>query len=459
MISCLLLYGCPSAAPSPAPTTSSDTGTPPESGDTGTPFVPDPDWIPIDGVTWTGDPGDTLGDEFTVGDPDGDGDAEIIATRRSPLVGPTEYRSAETQGALLIDGVPPAGPARGVARTEWVEPAVDHGSFGRLATVVGDVSGDGFPDVAMSGLDAEVMVLVFPGTTTGIFGITDAELILSKLNTDDDFEWNHAPIVPCGDVSGDGLDDLCAGDRVFWGPVGSAIDETYADVALLSSVRPEGYALHDEEPIDMDADGTAEIVLAMFSVEQIGDPPRVGRFDASVAGVRDVTQPDTTWGAADGIGALAHGDLDGDGVDDLVVSQGLGSDQSGQRTFVLTNLVGGALTDAPISLAARYGDALGTDVTVGDFDGDGQLDLATAIVSREVPSERVAVFTGPLGAGDGSEDDAAAIWLPPTSNTWVNLGAGDLDADGRDDLVIARPTDEAAGPRAGALIFLSGAGL
>ncbi|MEQ1567869.1 MAG: hypothetical protein ABMA64_19675 [Myxococcota bacterium] len=459
MISLTLLLACPSVGPLPNPpagTTDTGNGTP-DTGDSGAPgFVPDPDWVPLDGITWTGDPGDLLGAEFTVGDADGDGDAEIVATRLTLLTGPTEYRSAETHGALLIEGVPAGGPARDMARAEWVEAAVDHGSFGRWATVVGDVSGDGTPDVAMSGLHAEAMVLVYSGEAAGDFGIVDANLVVSKANDDGDYEWSHAPIAPCGDVSGDGLDDLCAGDRVFWGPVPATVDESDADLAFLSPGRPEGYVLQDVEPVDMDADGVNEVVLAMFSVEEIGDSPRLGRFDASTAGERDVTQPDTRWDA-DGLGSLDHGDLDGDGVDDLLVHPGA---SPGQPTFVFTDTMGGAVTDAPVRLSARHDHAFGTRLAVGDFDGDGQQDLAGSATNTMPEGERVVVFSGPVSPGDWSEDDATAIWLLPSSNNpLAALGAGDIDADGRADLVIGRTGDESGGPGAGALTFLSGAGL
>ncbi|MFE2140049.1 FG-GAP-like repeat-containing protein, partial [Streptomyces sp. NPDC059466] len=125
---------------------------------------------------------------------------------------------------------------------------------------------------------------------------------------------------------------------------------------------------------------------------------------------------------------LTAADLDGDGFTDLVVGspgEDLGSVRDAGRHTVLWGSVGGLIA------ASVIGDGR-SETRAGDFDGDGHLDLATADRMRYGPFGRggAAARTGPLG------DPDVRIYA---------MEAGDVDGDGRTDLVVSSGARAAAG--------------
>ncbi|GAB3314619.1 FG-GAP-like repeat-containing protein [Larkinella ripae] len=115
--------------------------------------------------------------------------------------------------------------------------------------------------------------------------------------------------------------------------------------------------------------------------------------------------------------AIAVGDFNGDGRDDLVVA----NISSNNVSVLLGNGSGGfgEATNIPVGIAP-------SSVAVGDFNGDGRADLAIAIAY-----ENVAVL---LGNGSGGFGAPATFSIGTTANS---VTVGDFNGDGRADLVVA----------------------
>lgn len=140
-------------------------------------------------------------------------------------------------------------------------------------------------------------------------------------------------------------------------------------------------------------------------------------------------------------GTLASGDLDGDGLVDLVAVRGGAQPTTGEVVF-LRNTGGGAFA-APVVLPVLATPQAGQNVlplavTLGDLDGDGHLDVAAACVLPQVVGVPgyVAVAKGLAGGGL-----APAVMLPTGQSFTNSIDLADMDLDGDTDIVVSNWAD------------------
>ncbi|MFT5457462.1 MAG: hypothetical protein ACI9K2_003956 [Myxococcota bacterium] len=147
------------------------------------------------------------------------------------------------------------------------------------------------------------------------------------------------------------------------------------------------------------------------------------------------TQREVVWtapaGAPDLGEALALGDFDGDGLDDLAA----GAPEAGTVTVYAGT--GRGLADVPAGVLTHAGDRFGLSLHTLDANGDGHADL---LVGQGEGAGAAHLF---LGGPDGLaaepawsvSDDPDALGLQLGSV----LGSVDVDGDGRDDALIGAP--------------------
>jgi len=128
----------------------------------------------------------------------------------------------------------------------------------------------------------------------------------------------------------------------------------------------------------------------------------------------------TTGGIATGQD-IAAGDVNGDGLLDLVSSDG------SESVAVFLNLGGGAFATG---VAYDSGNRNMRGVTLADFDNDGALDIAVANPDSDRPQAAVSVL---LNNGDGTFG-AFSKWR--VSDRPEVVAVADIDGDGNADLVV-----------------------
>jgi hypothetical protein len=128
--------------------------------------------------------------------------------------------------------------------------------------------------------------------------------------------------------------------------------------------------------------------------------------------------------------ALAWGDADGDGWLDLAAGR-----EAQGSTRVLRNLGGSLAPASAPDLDSFLEPSTSRALLFVDMTGDGRLDL---LESNESTSSRVYINDG---GSPSSEDptpfvDGYGSWYPSSPRPSSALGAGDLDADGDQDLLL-----------------------
>lgn len=390
---------------------------------------------------------------------------------------------------LLLALSAAALPAWGQQATGAITGIADETFFGEQLAA-GDLDGDGLPDLLVrSRAGSQYRLRLFPGASgfpTTDLRADESALVLAEYAADP----ASARDFVVGDFDGDGFDDVIVQSGLFCGGANVTIDGALGD-AVSTSALAVG---------DLNGDGIDDLVVggvlvpdasesvyfvflggARFAELCAGGAAPLTQLDAAMA-VRVETQP----GAAR---ALATGDLNGDGYDDLLLADT--SDRTsafGAARGAVFAFFGGAVLPPSREVTADRNDAdatfLGTgddggewpdaarltlrsSLAAGDLDGDGFDDLvvATRWASGYGVSVRreVLVFRGSAALAGAFTPEAASgriafsneLWLPPPGEE-VLVAVADLDGDGAADLLgAAAPLDEyrASWARLGPLAF------
>jgi hypothetical protein len=181
---------------------------------------------------------------------------------------------------------------------------------------------------------------------------------------------------------------------------------------------------------DLNGDGKLDVVTAETGVYVLlnhGDGTFPGGYDGQ-------NRIETAIGAV----ALALGDLNGDGKLDVVTANNTGlffSDRPGSMSVLLGK---GDGTFAP---HVDYATGMSSDaVALGDLNGDGKLDVVVANHGVDSGAPSVSVL---LGKGDGT---FAAKVDYPSQYPPISLVLGDLNGDGRLDIILGAETSRGGVP-------------
>jgi hypothetical protein len=269
-------------------------------------------------------------------------------------------------------------------------------------------------------------------------------------------DWAESPL-STGDLNHDGHADLMVGDLdtmgigntyVLFGPLGDG-EAKLADLASLTftdagSPGPTSLGISVSATGDHDGDSHPDVLIGGNTYDYRGGPGGGAYlwYTPLPSGSYDLTTPDVTFLGEEsaGGGVASAGDVNSDGIDDIVI----GADWADDLMGALENaggayfLFGGALppvvslaTDADTRvIGTQYQEHVGEAVsTAGDWNGDGFEDYVMSSMVRGVH-----LFYGP---GPGPSGDASAAPL-----TWATTSAtdldplGDIDGDGCDDVLV-----------------------
>lgn len=271
-----------------------------------------------------------------------------------------------------------------------------------VTVAAADFNGDGKPDlVGFSPLSAATTVSLLFGVGDGTF-----QPALSV-------GVGAAPIgVAAGDLNGDGKADLAVITKASSSVsvlLGNGDGTFAAAVTYGAGSVPSGIALGD-----FNKDGIPDIcVVSVFGISVL-----LGNGDGTFQSV--ISTPVPFSGVPDS--QLVVADLNGDGIPDVIAID--------PTAFAAVVLLGNG--DGTFRLGSRLqtGSLLAA-IAVGDLNGDGKPDL---VVINQSLSGTYSIF---LGNGDGTFQAPVTYQLRAFPDSMSSVVVGDFDGDGKLDIAIA----------------------
>jgi hypothetical protein len=404
-----------------------------------------------------------LGFDVLLDDVTGDGQADLVGLAYSGLIGNDLGRVTVFPGPVLPGEL---------LETDAPFAFTGESDSSLYALGLGDLTGDGMPDLLVGDISADnyagVAYVIAGGIAAG-GALAGGAARLHGANftsagtsfggpTDQDLDGFPEVWVGLAGLNDEGL--LIPVEAPLSGDVDLSLVADWIDGGidqpLWNSTTPSA---------DLDGDGVAEVIVP--APEAYSDDGSVFIWSHAPIGVEGTSQADVRISAAStndfvGLDAAAAGDVNGDGYGDVAI----GAPDAGNGAVYLMR---GPLTSVSVATAATRidgvaGDALGVTVTdLGDLDSDGDLEVLVGAGSGgyyHLPDRNYVI--GVSTPGVFTRNMAQELQITDPNGTIVGYhadGNADLDGDGLPDVALGTPLASELVYAAGALRVLFGSPL
>jgi hypothetical protein len=348
---------------------------------------------------------------LALGDVNGDGMPDLVIDN-----------SGDGNLGVLLNTTIPGLAATGPAFTQTGTSTVGTGPF---AIASADINGDGKPDVIVSNAaDYTVSVLL---NTTPAGAATPSFAPQATFNV-----GTYPLSIAVADLNGDGKPDIA---------VANDADKT---VSVLLNTTAAGGTVPTFAAAKTFPTGSYPVSVAVADINGDGLPDLVvaNEGDSTVSVMLNTTAPGAlipafaaqqTFPTGSSPIAVTTGDLNGDGLPDIVVANG----GENSVTVLLNATTPGATTPAFGAKQTFTTGPYPVSVAIADLNGDGKPDLAVANFGTHfnpVPSVAVLLNKTATGAGVPSFAQSKSFTVG-SEPAWVT--AGDVNGDGKPDLIVA----------------------
>lgn len=335
----------------------------------------------------------------------------------------------------------------------------DGALLGAAVDRAGDVNGDGHDDLLVGAPGLELARLYLGG----IDGLDAAAIELVSPAGGDRF---GASVAGLGDVDGDGYDDVVVGapwddDQglragAAWLYLGGPSGPDPSSPQRIEASRGDAGDLFGSDVSsagDVDGDGLADLVVGAP-----GDHSRCTACGLAYVfrGDADGLDPDSEQAIPEVVHAVYErcceavagvGDVDGDGYDDVLLGATSGSNSWWiGETYLIPGSRTGMDPSGEVVFASpkvEIDDHFGASLApAGDVNGDGYADVIVGAPGSLLPGYAAVYLGDPLGLLPGSEVRLTRSSRDPSELGYGEAvaGAGDLNADGYDDVAVGAPS-------------------
>lgn len=442
------------------------------------------DGIAPAGIVSVGSAGDVNGDgyaDFIVGASadTNNGSTWVVLGKSTAFASATKLTALDSKSGLRYEGV-----------------AGDDFS-GYAVSGAGDVNGDGVSDIIIGAPGADPITRAYAGSSYVIFGKKTGATATTKLSTLDGklgyrldansaSEWSGSA-VSAADINGDGLDDLLIGANGSNNSTGAAYvvlgrtsgytaSQNLSSLLGVNGFKINGVGANDNLGVsiagvaDMNGDRIDDFVVGGLGANaEAGAAWLVFGKTTGFGATLDLKSLDGNTGVRlDGANnenlgrsVSSAGDVNGDGINDLVIGAFLANGSTGasyvlfgkntpfdanmnmsalngSNGFKLSGEASGNLSGIAVSKAGDVnGDGI-DDLLIGAREAQGKAGSAYLLYGKKTPFA-ADLALGSLNGIDGMRLDGAVGDLAGASLA----GAGDVNGDGYDDIVIGAPNAQA----------------
>jgi len=290
------------------------------------------------------------------------------------------------------------------------------------------------------------------------------------------FQQFGISVAIAGDVNRDGFDDLLVGAPtndlggsdagaayLYYGPLDKTTAQSDSDATFLGEVGLDRAGFSVAGAGDVNGDGYDDLLIgAPFQDAGGADAGAVYLIYGPVVGTRNLSRADVKLigeNAVDRAGqsVAAAGDVNGDGIDDLVI--GSGSNDAGGvdagAAYIVYGPVTGPTLDLSLADVKLVGEAAGDGVGIsvagaGDVNGDGNDDVIVGAPGEDSTAfdagAAYVVYGGSSGVIDLSAADVKLQGEAASDSAGTAVAsAGDLNGDGRADVLVGAPGADGPG--------------
>ncbi|WP_342084354.1 FG-GAP-like repeat-containing protein [Dyadobacter sp. OTU695] len=364
----------------------------------------------------TGAAGSALGISVSAIDLNADAYSDII-------VGAPNFNAGTGRATVHL------GTSAGISQTPdyILNGTVANGRFGRSVAGAGDVNGDVFGDIIVGASEAN-KAYVYHGNANGVNTSVASTLTSPAFNAS-----YGASVSAAGDVDGDGYCEVIVGasaNNAAYVYKGTATGTQASPVKTLSGFGGVSVAGVG----DINGDGYADIMVgASGTGTNTGSAYLLQGSASGLPSAPSQTFQGSAYYSYFGVSVAAAGDINGDGYSDAIVGASGTSSNTGSAYIYLG---GPVMVTSVATLLTGTGDFGYSVAHAGDMNGDGYGDV---VVGAYYNSSRYGFVYLYLGSANGLSTSSSSVAGTFADSDFYGFSlarAGDVNGDGFSDIIV-----------------------